>query len=153
MKCARNQSGYTLIELLVVMAIVGILLGFVTINLLHIQQNTSLTTSKEQLIADIKSQQMKAMNGTDTGGGFGIHFSSNSTYTLFQGMNYSSSSPTNFLVSVNESVSFSGNNIVFDGVTGEIDGYTTPVSITVRNTAGGEQATIQLNKYGVITQE
>lgn len=150
----NNQSGYTLIELLVVMAIAGILLSFVTINLLHVQQGTSLSTAEEMLIADIRSQQMKAIQGTSGGGSFGIHFSSDNTYALFQGVTYDASSPTNTSVNVDGPITFvSGTDIIFDSSSGAVHNFTSPLSITVTNTASSDQKTIQLNRYGVITQE
>lgn len=154
MKKRCSQAGYTLIELLVVMGIAGILLGFVTINLLHVQQGTSLSTAEEMLIADMRSQQMKAMQGTSGGGSFGIHFSSDNTYTLFQGASYDASSSTNFPVSVDGPVTFaSGSDIIFDSVSGAVHNFNSPVSVTVTNTASSDQKIIQLNRYGVITQE
>lgn len=150
---SKFESGYTLIELLVVMAIAGILLGFISINLVHTQQSTSLNTAEEMLIADIKSQQVKAMQGTDGGGSFGIHFSSNNTYTLFAGTTYVPAAATNADVHVDGPLSFSGSDIVFDSVSGEVHGYASPVSVTVTNASGGGSKTIQLNKYGVVIQE
>lgn len=140
------QSGFTLIELLLAISIVGVLFGLTTFSLLHAQQKTSITTSEEMLIADLKGQQTKAMNGIENGGSFGVRFSLNNTYTLFHGA-------INSPVTVDDNISFtsngSGNNIIFSPVSGEI----TPTTITVKNAASSEQKNIVLNKYGVVTQD
>lgn len=148
-----NNAGYTLVELLMAMTIIGILFGLTTISLVNVQRSTSVAASKEMLIADLKSQQTKAMNGTEGGGGFGVHFDSNNTYTLFQGTIFNPASTTNSPVSVDDNISFSGNDIVFSSVNGEIQGFSTPPTITVANTAGPEQRIIRLNRYGVVIQD
>lgn len=152
-----NKNGFTLIELLLAMSIIGILFGLTTINLLGAYRSTSVATSEEMLIADLKSQQAKAMNGTDSGGSFGVHFSipADNTYTLFQGPSFDSTSLTNSPVSVSDSISFSGSDVVFLPVTGEVyDFDATPPTITVVDTTGGSgPKTIQLNRYGVVIQD
>jgi len=149
-----KQAGFTLIELLLAISIIGILFGLTTISLLKAQQSTAVGTSEEMLIADLKNQQAKAMNGTDNGGSFGVHFESN-TYILFNGDAYVLDDPKNSSVSVDENISFSGNNIVFLPVSGEIKDYldADPPIITVTNATGSEQKAIQLNKHGVVVQD
>lgn len=149
------QKGYTLVELLLAMSIVGVLFGLTTISLVNAQRSTSVATSEEMLIADLKSQQTKAMNGTEGGGGFGVHFDSNNTYILFNGLTYDITDPANSPVSVDDNISFSGNHteIVFLPVNGEVKDFTAPQTITVANTAGPEQRIIEINRYGVVIQD
>lgn len=155
MRNLKSQNGYTFIELLVVVAILGIMFGLAAINLLNAQQTTSLKTAEETLIADMKNQQLKAMNGIDNSGSFGIHFPvpGNNTYVLFQGNTYDPLSSGNYTVSINGPISINGTDIVFNKVSGEIYGYTNPVDITVKNTNDSSQKVIELNQYGVIVKE
>lgn len=149
------QVGFTLIEILLVISITGILFGLTTIGLIKAQSTTSVRASEEMLIADLKSQQAKAMNGTDNAGSFGVHFSSNNTYTLFQGVNFDPDSPANSPVSVDGNISISGNDIIFLPVSGAVKDFleTAVPTIIVTNATGSEQKTIKLNRYGVITQD
>ncbi|MBI2040456.1 hypothetical protein HYT18_05305 [Candidatus Microgenomates bacterium] len=143
------MKGLTLVELLIVIGIATILLGLTTINLVRVQQNTSLGAVSDILIADLKSQQMKAMSGANGGGSFGIHFTSSNSYTLFKGSNYVP--PGDFTVTLEDPISVSttypGNEIVFSKTSGEVDGEHT---ITITNSAGGEQQTLTVNKLGVV---
>jgi prepilin-type N-terminal cleavage/methylation domain-containing protein len=143
----KSEEGFTLVELLLAIGIAGILLSLTTIGLLNAQRTTSLVTAEESLIADIKSQQIKAMNGIQGSGNFGIHFASTNTYTLFQGSTFGGASSTS-PVSLDDNITLSGSDVIFSKVSGEI---TTPATITVTNTANGTSKTIQMNKYGVIT--
>ena len=159
----KNQAGFTLIELLLAMSLAAILLGLTSFNLLGAQRSASLATAEESFIADLKSQQIKAMNGINGTSGttsFGIHFSSpaDSTYTLFQGPNSASPISTS-LVTADSNISFactSGcnatNDIIFSSVSGEVLGYlpATPPIITVKNSADNSYKQIKLNAYGVI---
>jgi prepilin-type N-terminal cleavage/methylation domain-containing protein len=154
MNIRTKQVGFTLIELLLVISIIGILFGLTTINLVNAQTSTSIVTSKNMLIADLKSQQTKAINGIDGSGSFGVHFSSNNRYTLFRGASFAGASSI-FSVSIDGNISFSGNDIIFSPVTGEIQGFsnTAPPTITVANTVGLGQKVIIFNRYGVVIQD
>ena len=147
-----DERGFTLIELLLVIAIAGILFGITTFNLAKTQRSTSVATSEEMLIADLRSQQVKAMNGTDNGGSFGIHFSSNNTYTLFQGTNFTG---VGLPVTVDDNISFTGSDIVFSSINGEVKDFSAaiPPTVVVADTVGTGQKTIILNRYGVVIQD
>lgn len=150
----KAEQGFTIIELLLAIGIVSILFGLTTFNLLKTQNSTSVATAKETLIADLKSQQLKAMNGTDGAGSFGIHFPGNSTYTLFKGINYVNGAPSNADVTIDGGINFScpsctNNDIVFTQITGEA----APSSFIVAHAAGNDSRTIVINKYGVVTSD
>lgn len=159
MSNSRNL-GFTLPELLITMGILSILFGLVTINLLHLQHNSSLNATLDTLVSDLRSQQNKAMTldteGRATADNYGIHFET-SKYSLFHGSSYSSSDTTNFDVKLDPSLQFSNitvpsSSIIFSKGTGEVSGVG-PGSDTVvlKDTSNNEQKTIQSNVYGVIT--
>ncbi|MDP4011265.1 MAG: type II secretion system protein [Candidatus Roizmanbacteria bacterium] len=156
-----DKNGFTLIEISLVMAISVILMTLTTISLISYQQNTYVQTSIEQLMSDIKYQQISAMNGATEGEisaqRFGIHFDTNS-YTLFHGDTYNALEPTNFTVSLDHNLSFASvefaqNELLFERGSGEIlnfvDGENT---ITVQDGGNNTQVEIAINKLGTITQ-
>lgn len=128
------------------------LLGIVTINLVGVKQQTSLRTTVNLLVSDLKEQQLKAMVG-DTGGrstadSYGVHFNTDS-YVLFHGTSYNSSDTANYTVSLGDNVTvISGNDIIFSQVSGEIG---SPVTIVLKENTTKTQRTISLNKYGAVT--
>ncbi|MCL4338328.1 hypothetical protein M1271_01415 [Patescibacteria group bacterium] len=156
----NHKKGMSIVELVVVMAFFLILSGTITVNLLGLQQRTTLSSSLTTLINDIKSQQLKAQTGDAQGGtsdgNFGIYFES-TKYTLFNGSVYNQSDPSNLVINLGENITFPNisfplGSLVFIKGSGEISGFT-PGSdtIVIRNTASNEQNTIMLNRYGVIT--
>lgn len=153
-----KNRGFTFVETVIVMGIMAILMGITTISLLKTQRRTNLNEVVEILIADLRSQQAKAMTGVVEGGvvpaGFGIHFETN-RYVLFSGPSYNPSSNTNapvVVASPNEfrTIGFSANTIIFANGSGEITGFT-PGSDSVTLAGEGDQTkTIQVNAYGVV---
>lgn len=149
-----NQRGFSLIEILLTIAIGSILLGLTTINLVKTQQKTNISASEESLIADIKSQQMKAMSGTNgaSGGNFGVRFFGNNKYLLFQGTDYADGST----VTIDDGINFTDStDIIFLSLTGEVQNYdpSNPPKIVISNNGGSETKTITLNKFGTVTRD
>ncbi len=155
----RKKRGFTLIEVVVAMSIFATLSGIVTINLLHAQSKTSLDTELNSLLAEIKSQQTLAMSGSMQNGSapteYGIYFDSTS-YTLFAGSTYTANNPTNFVISLDNnvtftSVTFPSNTIIFQRASGEIANFNSSQNQIILTNQGGETKTITLNQAGVIT--
>ena len=153
-----KENGFTLIELLLVMAIAIILLSVSTINLIQAQGNTTLAAAKDVLAADMKSQQMKAIDGhaidATTNDSYGIIFQSNK-YTLFHGTTYDPTDTKNFTVvfdgPLTVTSTFPNDTIIFSRLTGEILNYSSSQNtITVTNTPDGKQHNLILNRLGVI---
>jgi len=135
-----------------VLSILTTLLGFVTINLSSSQQKTSLSTTVQTIISDMKAQQIKAMTsdteGRPTPSSYGIHFDANQ-YVLFHGSAYLSTDPSNFVVPLPPNLECTiPTDVIFSQRSGEIGAST---AITIENVTSSEQRTIQLNKYGVVT--
>lgn len=147
------SRGVTLIELIIVLSIMITLLGVAVIGLSSVQRTASIDTASESLIADLREQQIKAMNGA-TGGdssahSFSVHFDS-SQYVLFRGTIYSSSDASNYIVTLNN-LRFEnpGTDVVFSKRTGEIGA---PLIIDLRDIPTNKLRRIHLNKYGVVNQ-
>ncbi len=143
------SKGFTLIELGVVMGIFSTLVGIATINLLNTQHKTTLTASVNTFIADVKGQQLRAMVG-DTDGqtstnDYGVHIEE-SSYTLFRNTYGTSDSVIN--LPPNLEFAIPNTQVLFAKGSGEISG---PVSIIIRDTKDGNQKTININKYGIVT--
>ena len=152
-----RQAGFTLIELLMVVGIIGILFTMATINLVRAQHTVSVSATVDQLVADLRTQQTKAMTGAnDTTGNpnsYGVSFTV-SGYKLFQG----TSDPgdgTDFAVTphgVTFSTNLPGNMIDFAQRSGEMcSNACGPYAVTVKNANGTEQRVLTVNKYGVVT--
>lgn len=153
------KKGFTLVELMVVMFIVASLLAIVYIDVLSSQRKATVTSDSTQLIADIKSQQLKAMGGQNGGVAMaspsGIAFSGN-TYTLYTGAKYQSSDPNNFSINLDTNLqlisSFSGNVLTFASGSGEVADFSSGSdTITIVNSFSQDKKVIKLNRYGVIT--
>lgn len=152
-----DLRGFTLIEIMVVMGIFAILSGFGILNLLNLQTKSTFGTSVNNLIADIKDQQNKAIVGDTEGTGvyseLGIYFESDG-YVLFRGLNYSPADPSNFAVELNPNITLSNNfpssEIVFLKNSGEISNFTGGSNTITIQADSGEEKTITINKYGVL---
>jgi type II secretory pathway pseudopilin PulG len=155
-----KQRGFVLIELIVVFGMIAVLLGFFVINVFGSQRKATLTATIQTLIADVKTQQNKAMTQTTTGGlvpaGYGIRFETN-RYILFRGLTYNSSDTANSIISLDPRVQISpislpGESIVFEIKSGEVAGFDPGLrSVSVHQLDSGEVKVIQFNRYGIIT--
>ncbi|OGK22065.1 hypothetical protein A2866_05815 [Candidatus Roizmanbacteria bacterium RIFCSPHIGHO2_01_FULL_39_8] len=155
----NNLQSFTLVEVVIVMGILFILFAFSAVSLIGVQQQTSLNTSLDTLVSDLKSQQLKALvgdtEGRDFSSPYGIHFSSNN-YVLFHGTSYTPNDTTNFTIPLTDGVQFTNitlpnSEIIFNSVTGEVNGFTSNQNtLTIQNTASGQMKTITMNRYGII---
>lgn len=152
-----HERGFTFIELILVIGIIGILFSIATFNLVRTQHMASVSATVDTLIADMRSQQTKAMVGSkDTTGvanSYGVHFTS-SSYILFQGTSDPGGS-SDFTVTP-EGVTFTtnlpSNMIVFGQRSGEFTNYVSGTyTVTIRNANGTEQRQLTVNKYGIVT--
>lgn len=156
-----DHRGFSLIETILVMAVMTTLIGIATISLLGSQRRATLIGVLDVLVADMRSQQTKAMTGATvnevTPGGFGVYFES-SRYVLFSGASYNPSDETNTLVvlpapNTISRVGFPSNIVVFLPKSGEIAGYVSESdTITLQEGNSGQVKTIRLNRYGVVTR-
>ena len=148
------SKGFTFVEVVIVMGIMTILMMIASVNFFPIQQKTSLSMTVQSLITDIKEQQLKAMSGEST---LGIYFTPDqNNYVVFKGTTYEQSNTTNFNIPLGSqitvySIDFSGRQILFAPVSGEIRNFLSGNRIILQNTTSHEQRTIFFNKYGTVT--
>ena len=156
----EDQKGFTILEVILAMSVLMILLGIATINLLGAANKTYQTTTAATLYVDLKTQQIKAMNGDTEGSGttgaYGVYFQP-TQYIMFRGNSYSAANPTNFTVKIPDdvkftSISFPNSQIVFASGSGAFANYTNGQnSVVVTNVENLSQKTVTLNRFGVVT--
>lgn len=153
---SQISNGFTLIELIVAMGIFATIIGITSINLLNAQRKSTLSATVQVFIADLKSQQLRAMVGEEDGSGaaadYGIHFETGS-YTQFRG----SYGTTNFVSDLpgntNVLTAFPSSQIIFEKGSGEISGFSIGTdTVTFQDTNNGTQKVIKLNRYGVVEE-
>lgn len=154
----KNQAGFTLIEIILSMAVFAILSGFIVVNLFRPQTQSVVNATVTTLVTELRQQQIKAMSGETEGApsaqAFGL-FIEPTSYTLFKGTSYNASDPSNFKVNLDAnlalSTSFSSSQVIFSQLSGEVQSFVAGQNtITLTNTAGGEQKTVTINRYGVV---
>lgn len=160
MKIFNFRQGFTVVEMILVMFIFVILYSIVSLRLVNITQIASVRNPLESFITDMKSQQSKAMVGDTQGSAdisdYGIYFESG-RYILFRGSAYSGTEATNYIVNLNSPVQFStitfpNAALIFSRGSGEVAGFVNGQNtVTIRNQTSGEQKTVTVNRYGVIT--
>ena len=155
----RYQKGLTLIELIVVIGILSTLFGIALVSILNIRVITTNNTSVSVIISDLKNQQIKSMTGDTEGRGapdnYGIKIFSDQ-YVLFHGMIYDPAVIDSFAVPVESgytlNTTFPNGTILFASGSGElVEFIQNKNAITITNTSSGQSKTIQLNKYGTVT--
>lgn len=151
-----QTRGFTLIEVLLVMGLLAALSGLTIINLTRPQTRASLDGIVATLVADLRSQQIKAMAGDSltaaSAQAHGVYVQSGA-YTLFKGASYSSSDADNFVVQADAGVALNttlpSTQVVFTKGSGTFSGFASGQnSITVSN--AGESKVITINRYGVV---
>lgn len=155
----RSEYGLTLIELIISLALIAVISTVLVVRLVPSKQNTSLDATVDTLVADIKTQQLKAMTGdmegTATTSAYGIFFQTNQ-YTFFKGPLYTATDSSNFPVSLDNGVSITSisvpaNTLLFSKGSGEVSGFVSGSdSIVLGDGSTKRQKTIKFNIYGTI---
>lgn len=155
-----RTNGFTIIEMIVVLAILATLLSIGYVRFTDIARHAPLTATVETVIADLRSQQTKAMSGYGSGGpaadNYGVYFDTN-RYVLFKGSAYSPDDTGNMSTALPEYITFStvafpASSVIFIKGSGEVSDYSaTGNTATLSQTLSGEQKTITINRYGTVT--
>lgn len=151
-----------MVELVVVVSIVMILTAFLAVNLPNLQSSSSINAAVDELIPEIRQQQMKAIQGDTegraSGDNYGIHFDA-TQYVLYHGITYNPADPDNIIIPLKNnietsSVAFLSNNLLFASVSGEVVNFVSGSnSIVLRDTNNTNQTkSIQINRYGIVVQ-
>lgn len=154
------KKGFVFIELIVVLAVVGSLIGLAVTNVTGLRSRASMTGVVETLVSDIKTQQTKAMSDTVEAGvvqpGYGVRFEAG-RYVLFRGTAYSANDASNFIITLDPTLSFSvidlpNSSLVFASRSGEVIGWIPDASSVLLYESDTQEAkTFQFNQYGVIS--
>jgi prepilin-type N-terminal cleavage/methylation domain-containing protein len=151
-----GNAGFTLTELMVVIGSLAILFGLINVSLVGFYRRPIQRGINDILIADIRSQQLKAMTGDSNGGvntSYGIFFSQNS-YTLFKGSSYAPGDPSNFLVNLDDGLSFTdvtfpSSVVIFQKGDGEVVNWATGLDgVSITDSQTGRITQIKINRYG-----
>lgn len=154
-----THIGFTIIEVLVVLTIFITLLGIGYVSVVGIERRAPITATENTIIADLRGQQTKAMTGNARTGSspdsYGVHFEQNS-YTLFKGVAYNASDPTNTVTELPTNVTLSWTlpnaSLIFTKGSGDVSGYSAiGNTFTITQTLTGEYKTITINRYGAVT--
>lgn len=149
------RRGFTYVELLVVGGIMATMLGLGISSVNRLQTQTTASSYLQQVVADMRSTQLSAMNGAtgSTPTAAGVYFETN-RYTLFYGTSYNPNSTQNFVINLDSpwqlSTTISNNTLLYEPGSGLITSIVSGQrSINITRTDTGESATIYLNRYGV----
>ena len=149
----KTQNGFTLVEMVVVVSLTVTLLSLVILNLVRSQQSVSLTSMEATLLADLRQQQLKSMNGDTEGRStsdqYGVHFNQKD-YVLFHGT-YSSGDTYNTVINLDSNMQFNNPNfdVIFSKIGGEI---TQATIIDLQDNTNSHIQRTHLNIYGAVTQ-
>lgn len=155
------KRAFTIIELTVILGMVATLMAITVINLLQAQQSANIESAMAQLVADIKTQQIRAMTGDTEGTGmvqsYGVYVTPTS-YTLFRGVAYDAGEESNFTLNLETNLeletTFMGSQLVFAPGSGEVMDYASGAdTITLTETSGPTSAELQFNRYGVVISD
>jgi prepilin-type N-terminal cleavage/methylation domain-containing protein len=148
---SKTRAGFTLPEIVVVVAIMLTLFALGTLSLANFRKTTSISSTLDAFIADVKEQQVKAMVGDTEGSGsaanYGVHFESTS-YTLFRGTYGTANLVITLPSTLQVTTTFSGSQILFSEGSGEVGSAAT---VTFKDTLTNNQKVVSINRYGVVT--
>lgn len=150
------KLGFTMVELLLAMGIFAILAALGSINYFSTYNQTSVGTTEDVLIADLRSAQAKAMTGSSINGAtvpsWGVKFFSDH-YTIFPGPSYVDGASTNYIVALPQNMLLSpdltSNQLLFLKGSGEISSYDSEADSISLN-LGTTTKTVELNRYGIV---
>ena len=158
----QNQKGFTLIEILLVMTVLGVLIAVSTqIVQFNLPHNT-LDTLSQQVISDIKNQQMAAISGVTTQSGAYVDYSirfEEHRYILYPGLVYQENNPENTIITLDNGyvfseISFPFSELSFSRLSGDVRNYSSAQNaFKIVFTQNNERRLITINKRGVLSVE
>lgn len=146
----KRQLGLSLVEVVIAMGFFLILSTLITVRTFTARGRAFEKESVNQLISDLRNQQIRAMVGDSNG----IFFES-TRYVLFRGTTFNPQDQGNLAVPLEENlqivnVSFPQATVVFTKGKGEFLGFVSGSdALSIRNSVSGEEKRVRLNRYGV----
>jgi len=160
MGCRKvGQTGFTLVEVLICVIIIAILFALSSISLGQPQSNVTVASATNQLLSDLRAEQLLAMAGdqgtTTSQQPHGIYVQSTS-YTLFSTSTYSAGDSNNFVVTPSNGITFTttlpSTQVVFSKGSGDVSGFVNGSNtISVVGATGGVNKTITIGRFGALS--
>jgi len=153
----RSLLAFTLIELILVIAIMAVLTSIVTIRLSNLVPRANLNTTAEILLAEIRLQQLRAMNRekdeNQQSSEYGIYVEQQ-RYVLFSGSSYDENDSDNLITEVSPPLelnsTFPNQTIIFAQGSGEILNFADDQNaVSITDTISNQINTFNFNSYGV----
>ena len=154
---SKYNQGFTLPELLITIVITVIIASIGFLNLFNYQESQNLKLSFQEVVADIRDTQKRAIT-QDGGSGWGIRFIDSPTvgqrYEIFSGSSYTPSAVNKFynlrrLVSFGEPFSSSTYDAIFSAISGSLS--ENKIISLIGSRPNGLVADIIMNKSGLTT--
>ena len=147
-----DERGFTFFEVLIVMGILVIVGGFALFVSMETYRGSNFRSDRNLLVATLQRARAEAMNnictGTCTDGEpHGVHVQSDA-YIIFQGSSYNANDSNNAPFDSNTIVTKTPSSL--DVVFSQLSGTTTPVMITLSDSAG-HVSTTTISSGGQIT--
>lgn len=147
-----TTSGITMLELVVVIAIIIVLASLIITSFSAFRNSKVLDTGVENILSVLAKARGNTLSSKNAYQ-YGVHFET-SQVVLFRGATYSSSDPSNEVVSLDSAVEISsitltggGSDVIFDRLTGKtnMDG-----TVIIRiNSDTSKTKTITINATGI----
>lgn len=151
----KENRGFTLFEFMIVTVIMSVLAAIIISNFILLQKKSNLDSSIKEFAGVLRLAQNNALLSKD-GNPYGVYIDPqfSNKYVLFKGISYSardtSADQIYFLPNTMEFIIIGGSSIIFDKLTGEVQGG--PYSVSVRLKADTSQIkTVYVTNSGTIS--
>ena len=148
-----KQSGFTLAETLMVVSITIMVSAITMFSFSAYGSTEAISKDQAKVVSVLEKARALTLNSYNSSQ-YGVHFAS-STVTIFTGVTYSSSTPSNIVTTLNSKVQISGvalagggNDVIFNRLSGETNQMgTTTLSLVSASTT---MRTVTIYRSGLI---
>lgn len=146
----KQNKGVTLIELLLVMGLITMLFTIGGLSLSSLEKESQL----DLLASEIKTSLLTAQSRTLNGMPAGVYFETEK-FVLFSGDQFVNGNPENEVTDLPKGVVLTSNNfpsqtVTFVKITGYINNFSPPESVTLLEEGTGKTRKVLLNRLGVV---
>lgn len=137
----KATSGFTTLELILVFVLVIIITGFTAPSLLNLREQTSLSTTVNTLINDLRQEQYSAMvEGVEKTVTFGTTYYQLGDYTVYLDPNLQFSQ-----------ITFADQEVIFASSSGEIKNFESGQNtILMQNISNNQAKILNFNRLGTL---